>query len=58
MQAVTTHCNVARLVPKSRPMAGSAMPATVASIEAIADPSTVASRTHRPGPLAYLRPPG
>ena len=32
-------------------MAGSAMPTTVASIEAIADPSTVANSTHRPGPL-------
>src|SRR6266516_4472817 len=39
-------------------MAGSAMPTTVASIEAIADPSTVASSTHRPGPLAYRRLPG
>src|SRR6266516_7114375 len=39
-------------------MAGSAMPTTVASIEASADPSTVASSTHRPGPLAYRRLPG
>src|ERR1700732_882635 len=39
-------------------MAGSAMPTTVASIEAMADPSTVASSTQRPRPLAYLRPAG
>ena len=30
------------------------MPTTVASTEAIADPSTVPSSTHRPGPLLYL----
>ena len=29
-------------------MLGIAIPTTVASIEAIADPSTVAARTHRP----------
>src|SRR6266511_371379 len=37
-------------------MAGSAIPTTVASIDATADPSTVASRTHRPGALAYRSP--
>src|SRR5262249_62057101 len=35
-------------------MAGRAMPTTVASIPAIADPMTVPSSTHRPGPLEYL----
>ena len=35
-------------------MAGRAMPTTVASIEASADPRTVPSSTHRPGPLEYL----
>jgi hypothetical protein len=42
-------------------MAGRAMPTTVASIDAIADPRTVPSSTHRPGPLEYLSqvwPPG
>src|SRR5262249_20474006 len=37
-------------------MVGSAMPTTVASMEASADPRTVASRTHRPAGLEYLRP--
>ncbi len=50
--AVTTHCNVARPVWNSRPMVGRAMPTTVASIEAMPEPSTVAASTHRPGPLA------
>src|SRR6516165_2317066 len=39
-------------------MAGRAMPTTVASIEAIADPRTVASSTHLPGPLEYRSPAG
>src|SRR5450755_4782177 len=39
-------------------MAGSAIPTTVASIEAIADPRTVAASTQRPGPLPYLSPAG
>ncbi len=51
--AVTTHCSELRLVWKSRPITGSAMPTTVASIEAIAEPSTVASSTHRPRALLY-----
>ena len=34
---------------KSRPMAGSAMPTTVASMAVMADPRTVAARTQRPG---------
>ena len=38
-------------------MAGSAMPTTVASIDAIADPSTVASSTQRPRALARTSPP-
>ncbi len=46
--AVTTHCSESMPTLKSRPMAGSAMPTTVASMDATADPSTVASRTHRP----------
>jgi hypothetical protein len=46
--AVTTHCRAASPTWKSRPMAGSAMPTTVASIDATADPSTVASSTQRP----------
>ncbi len=50
--AVTTHCSESMPTWKSRPMAGSAMPTTVASMDAIADPRTVASRTHRPGALA------
>ena len=37
-------------------MVGSAMPTTVASIDAMAEPSTVASSTHRPGPLAMTSP--
>src|SRR5215831_20864592 len=40
---------------KSRPIAGSAMPTTVASSAAMPDPSTVAASTQRPLPLAYLR---
>jgi hypothetical protein len=36
----------------SAPMVGSAMPTTVASIEAMAEPRTVAASAHRPGPLA------
>src|SRR5258707_11348663 len=35
-------------------MAGSAIPTTVASIAAMADPRTVANRTHRPAGLANL----
>src|SRR5215475_6292583 len=35
-------------------MAGRAIPTTVASIPASADPRTVPSSTHRPGPLEYL----
>src|SRR5712664_576652 len=35
-------------------MAGSAIPTTVASIAAMADPRTVANRTHRPDGLASL----
>ena len=50
--ALTTHCRVAMPVPKSRPIAGNAMPTTVASMATMADPSTVAASTHRPGPLA------
>jgi hypothetical protein len=53
--AVTTHCSAASPVLKSRPMAGKAMPTTVASIEAMADPRTVAARTHRPRGLSYVR---
>jgi NAD(P)-dependent dehydrogenase (short-subunit alcohol dehydrogenase family) len=45
-------CKAAIPAPKSRPMAGKAMPTTVASMEAMAEPSTVASSTNRPGPLA------
>jgi hypothetical protein len=33
-------------------MAGKAIPTTVASMDAIADPRTVTSITQRPGPLA------
>jgi hypothetical protein len=40
---------------KSRPMAGSAMPTTVASRAAIPEPSTVAASTQRPLPLEYRR---
>ena len=50
--AVTTHCRDSMPTLNSRPMAGSAMPTTVASMDATADPSTVASRTHRPRALA------
>ena len=50
--AVTTHCRLAMLEWKSRPMTGSAMPTTVASIAAIDEPSTVASSTHRPAAVA------
>src|ERR1700760_1045357 len=41
---------------KSRPIAGSAMPTTVASSAATPDPSTVAASTQRPALLAYRRP--
>src|SRR6185312_15699039 len=41
---------------KSRAIAGSAMPTTVASSAAMPDPSTVAASTHRPVPLEYSRP--
>jgi len=36
---------------KSRAIAGSAMPTTVASSAAMPEPSTVAAITHRPAPL-------
>src|SRR5262245_2229738 len=52
--AVTTHCSVARPLWKFRPIAGSAMPTTVASIAAIPEPSTVAAITQRPVALLYL----
>ncbi len=55
---MTTHCSAARPVWKSRPIAGSAIPTTVASIDAIADPNTVATSTHRPDRLANLSPTG
>src|SRR5215471_14668084 len=51
----TTHCMLETWAWKSLPIAGSAMPTTVASSAAIPDPSTVAASTHRPVPLAYLR---
>src|SRR3984957_6471334 len=41
---------------KSRPIAGRAMPTTVASRAAMPDPSTVAAITHRPWRLAYRKP--
>lgn len=41
---------------KSRPIAGSAMPTTVASSAAMPDPSTVAVSTQRPTLLPYRRP--
>ena len=41
---------------KSLPIAGSAMPTTVASSAAMPDPSTVAASTQRPLALAYRRP--
>src|ERR1700751_4896918 len=40
---------------KSRPIAGSAMPTTVASSAAMPDPSTVAASTQRPLLLLYRR---
>ena len=49
---MTTHCSAVRPAPKSRPMAGKAIPTTVASMEVIADPSTVTTSTQRPGPVA------
>src|SRR5512135_3737861 len=55
MYAVITHCNEVKLVWKSSPMAGNAMPTTVASIAASAEPSTVAIRTHRPARVASAR---
>ncbi len=42
---------------KSRPMAGSAMPTTVASRAAMPEPSTVAATTQRPRALFSRRPP-
>ncbi len=56
MYPVTTHCNDARPASKSRPIAGSAIPTTVASIEAIAEPSTVAASTQRPAGLSTRKP--
>src|ERR1700744_764541 len=41
---------------KSRPIAGSAIPTTVASSAAMPDPSTVAVSTQRPVRLPYRRP--
>src|ERR1700722_5594799 len=41
---------------KSRPIAGSAMPTTVASSAAMPDPRTVAASTQRPLLLAYRKP--
>src|ERR1700692_4830623 len=41
---------------KSRPIAGSAIPTTVASIAAMPDPRIVAASTHRPVLLCYRRP--
>ena len=60
MYASTTHCTLFTPVWKSRPMAGSAIPTTVASRAAMPEPSTVAASTQRPlaldirraGPLA------
>ncbi len=40
---------------KSRPMAGSAMPTTVASRAAMPEPSTVAVIVHRPGAVDSRR---
>ena len=45
---MTTHCSVPTPLWKCRPMEGSAMPTTVASREAMPEPSTVAAMTQRP----------
>jgi hypothetical protein len=37
-------------------MAGKAMPTTVASMAAMAEPRTMATSTHRPAPLPYRSP--
>src|ERR1700689_758399 len=49
--AVTTHCKLETDKEKLRPVDGRAMPTTVESMAVIADPSTVAVKTQRPGPL-------
>ena len=56
MYASTTHWTLVTPVWKSRPMAGSAMPTTVASRAAMPEPSTVAATTHRPRALFIRRP--
>jgi hypothetical protein len=50
--AVMTHCSTGRVVSKERPMAGSAMLTTVASIAAMPEPRIVAVSTQRPAGLA------
>src|SRR5665213_3484516 len=54
---LTTHWSWAIEAWNSRPMVGSAIPTTVASTEAIPEPSTVAAITHRPAPDRYRSPP-
>jgi len=44
---VTTHCSDPNYEWNSRPMVGSAIPTTVASMAAMPDPSTVATMTQR-----------
>jgi hypothetical protein len=45
---VTVHCSDAKLAPRSRPMSGSVTFTTVASIPAMLELRTVATRIHRP----------
>ncbi len=49
-----THCRPATWAPKSLPIDGSATLTTVASSIAMPDPSTVATRIHRPGAEPYV----
>ncbi len=48
MYPLTTHWRPPKDAWNSLPIVGSAMPTTVASIEAIPEPSTVATITQRP----------
>ena len=54
---VTTHWRVPSGAWNWRPMVGRAIPTTVASIEAMPDPSTVAPITHRPAADPKRTPP-
>jgi hypothetical protein len=53
--ASTTHWTLVTPAWKFRPMAGSAMPTTVASSAAMPEPSTVAATTQRPRALFIRR---